>query len=112
MSEFIEYLHEVFAQFGPITVRRMFDGHMIYHQGLPIGIVHDETLYLKADGESAAAFEAQELDQFSYRKQGKTILLPYFQAPESVLENRSEAALWGRRAFEAALRTQRPRKRS
>ena len=106
MHEFIDYLHELFEQLGPITTRRMFNGHTLYHQGLPIGIVYDESLYLKADGEHAEACTAQGLPQFTYEQRGKRIGLPYYQAPESILEDRAEAAIWGRKAFEAALRMQ------
>ena len=109
MNEFVEYLHEVFERLGPITTRRMFGGHMLYHQGLPIGLVADETLFLKADQVSAPAFEAMGLARFSYEKAGKTILLPYYQAPETVMEDRDEAARWGRLAYEAALRGDKPK---
>lgn len=104
MSEFVEYLREIFEGLGPITTRRMFGGHMIYHQGLPIGLVSDETLYLKADQVSAPIFEALGLTRFSYEKGEKLVLLPYFQAPEAVLEDREEARVWGKCAYEAALR--------
>lgn len=111
MNEFLEYLHEVFERFGPISIRRMFNGHMLYHQDLPIGIVYDETLFLKADIQSAQDFEAMGSMRFSYQKAGKQILLPYYQAPETVLEDRDEAARWGRRAYEAALRMDKTRNR-
>ena len=35
---------------------------------------------------------------------GRAIGLPYFQAPAFILEDRTEAAIWGRKAFESALR--------
>jgi DNA transformation protein len=106
MHEFIAYLHELFELLGPITTRRMFDGHTIYHQGLPIGIVYQETLYLKADKDHAGPYLALGLPQFTYEQRGKVIGLPYYQAPECALEDREEAAIWGRRAFESALRMQ------
>jgi len=105
MSEFTDYLHEVFELTGPITTRRMFSGYTLYLDGLPVGIVFDDTLYLKADAETRQAFEALQLPQFTYRKKDKTIALPYFQAPEFILEDRQEAALWLRKAFEASLRS-------
>jgi DNA transformation protein len=106
MNEFIQYLHELFELLGPITTRRMFDGHTVYHQGLPIGIVYQETLYLKADKDTTGPYLALGLPQFTYEQRGKVIGLPYYQAPEGVLEDRGEAAIWGRRAFESALRMQ------
>jgi DNA transformation protein len=111
MSEFIEYLHEVFELAGPITIRRMFDGHTLYLDGLPVGIVYDDTLYLKTDAETRPAFEALQLPQFTYRKNDKTIALPYFQAPDFILEDRQEAALWLRKAFGASLRSRTRAKR-
>jgi len=105
MSEFTDYLHEVFELAGHITVKRMFDGHTLYYQGLPVGIVYDDTLFLKADAETRAEFEKRNLLQFNYQKKDKTIGLPYFQAPEEIFEDRHEAALWLKRSFEASLRS-------
>lgn len=111
MSEYTDYLHEVFELAGPITIKRMFDGHTLYYQGLPVGIVYDDTLFLKADTETRTEFEQRKLPQFTYQKKDKTIGLPYFQAPEEIFEDRHEAAIWLKRAFEAALKAQ-PKKKS
>lgn len=56
MSEFTQYLQEVFELFGPISARKMFGGYGIYHQGLMFGLVADDTLYLKADAENVGVF--------------------------------------------------------
>jgi len=34
MSEYVEYLKEVFSEFGPIQPRRMFGGYGIFYEGL------------------------------------------------------------------------------
>ncbi|MEO8325124.1 MAG: TfoX/Sxy family protein [Nitrospirota bacterium] len=34
MSEYVEFLKEVFEQFGPIHPRRMFGGHGLFHKGV------------------------------------------------------------------------------
>jgi len=106
MSSFVDHLHEVFAGLGRVQARRMFGGHGIFHEGRMFALVADETLYLKADAETAPFFEALGLAPFSYQRQGKTAHLRYWQAPEVVFEDPAEATLWGRRAFEAALRAQ------
>jgi DNA transformation protein and related proteins len=105
MSEFTDYLHEVFEIAGPITIKRMFDGHTIYFQGLPVGIVYDDTLFLKADAVTRAEFEKRNLPQFTYQKKDKTIGLPYFQAPEEIFDDRQEAAVWLKHAFGASFRS-------
>jgi len=104
MSEFVEYLHEVFERFGAITVRRMFGGYGIYHDGLMFGLVADDTLYLKADAENAHTFEEFNLGPFEYTKGGKVMKMSYFQAPDAIMDDHDAAAEWAARSFEAALR--------
>jgi DNA transformation protein len=110
MSAFVDSLHEIFERFGRITPRRMFGGHGIFHEGRMIAIVLGDTLYLKADAESAPHFDRQNLPPFTYMRQGKAMPMSYRQAPADLFEDREEAALWGRRAYEAALRSGQPPK--
>ena len=112
MNEFIEYLHEVFVRFGPISVRRMFGGYVIYHDGLMFALVVDDTLYLKADAENVGAFVDAGLPAFQYLRQGKPTQLGYYQAPAEMLEQTDEAAAWARRSFAAAVRAQARKNRS
>lgn len=107
MSEFVTYLHEVFELLGPITVRRMFGGYGVYHDGVMFALVAADTLYLKADAENAADFERQGLARYGYNKHGKVTVLPYYLAPAEILEDREQAALWARRSIEASLRSRR-----
>ncbi|GAC1369315.1 MAG: TfoX/Sxy family protein [Aquirhabdus sp.] len=109
-TEFISYLHEVFSQFGTIQTRRMFGGFGIYHQGLMFGLVADEILYLKADAISSPAFEHLGLTPFEYDRHGKIIRMSYYQAPEDIFEDFEQATIWAKRAYEAALRTNKPQK--
>lgn len=110
MSEFTDYLHEVFELAGPITIKRMFNGHTLYFDGLPVGIVYEDTLYLKADAETRNLHEQRSLPQFTYQKRDKTIGLPNFQAPDEIFEDRQEAAIWLKRAYEAGLKAK-PKKK-
>ncbi len=107
MSEFVEHLQEVFREFGPITARRMFGGHGIYHEGVMIGLVADDVLYLKADGASAPRYVAWGLAQFKYPKGDKLVAMSYYQAPEEALEDPTQMREWAQLAFEAALRARR-----
>ena len=108
MSGFTDHLHEVCGAFGPIQTRRMFGGHGVWHQGLMIGLVAGDTLYLKVDEETRGRFEAQGLGPFEYSRKGKTVALSYYQAPQEMLESPSEAVVWARLAYAAALRGVRP----
>ena len=106
MSEFVTYLHEVFATFGPITAKRMFGGHGIYHNGLMIGLVADDALYLKCDAESRPLFVARGLHAFEYIKNGKAMQMSYLAAPEDIFDDPDDAKLWATHAYQSALRAQ------
>ena len=104
MSQLSDTLHDVFASLGPVRVARMFGGHGVYHDNLIFALVVRDVLYLKTDAQTLPHFEALQLPAFSFERQGKVMTTSYRQAPETVFEDRQEAALWGRRAVEAALR--------
>lgn len=105
MSEFSDNLHEVFAPFGRVTLRRMFGGHGIYHEGRMFALVLRERLYLKSDAQSAPAFEARRLAPFEYVREGRTMRMSYREAPAEMFDDRDEALHWARMAWEAALRS-------
>jgi DNA transformation protein and related proteins len=107
MSEFTQYLQEVFELFGPISARKMFGGYGVYHQGLMFGLVADDTLYLKADAENVACFQELELAPFEYHKQGRVTKMSYYLAPDEIMDDREQAAIWAQRSFAAAVRGQR-----
>jgi DNA transformation protein and related proteins len=109
MKESIDYLHEVFDAFGPIRARRMFGGWGIYHDGLMFGLYAAGRLYLKTDAQNVAKFEAAGSELFTYMQRDKAVKLSYWSAPETVLDERDQARLWGLSAFEAALRCKQKR---
>jgi len=111
VSEFVSYLHEVFAQFGPIESRHMFGGHGIYHHGLMFALVADDALYLKADAHSRDEFNRRGLPAFEFVKQGKPTQMSYFAAPESIFDDPDEAAVWADRGYQAAVRAIKPSKK-
>ena len=104
MSDFTEYLKEVFQALGIVTVRKMFGGYGIYLDGLMFALVADEELYLKVDKLTLNQFEEKNLSPFVYTKKGKPIKMSYYQAPEEIYEDPDIASVWGKLAFEAALR--------
>ncbi|MDQ0586831.1 TfoX/Sxy family protein [Variovorax paradoxus] len=76
-----------------------------------IALVAKDTLYLKADAGSAEHFDKLNLPPFTYVREGKAMPMSYRLAPADLFEDREEAALWGRRAYEAALRSGQPPKK-
>ena len=105
MAGLADSLPEVFERLGRVQARRMFGGHGLFHEGRMIGLVVRETLYLKADAESAPHFDALNAPAFSYERHGRTMQMSYREAPADLFDDRELAALWGRRAWEAAMRS-------
>jgi len=104
MSEFVEYLQELFQEFGDITIKRMFGGYGIYRHGTMFALVDDDTLYLKADKQTEGTFKQRDLPPFTYKKQGKTVSLSYYMAPEEALEDPGELSKWAEQAYSVAVR--------
>ncbi|MGR4068581.1 TfoX/Sxy family protein [Halomonas sp. LR3S48] len=104
MGDYTDYLQDVFARFGPVSARRMFGGHGLYHQGLMFALVADDTLYLKADDGNVGDFEREGLEPFLYHKAGREVRMSYYRAPEAIFEDQELAAEWAGGAFAAALR--------
>ncbi len=104
MSEYVEYLKEVFSEFGLIQPRRMFGGYGIFHKGLMFALVADDALYLIADETISQHFTERDLEQFSYEKKGKSFKMSYFMAPEEIFDDSDEAKVWADRSYAAAVR--------
>ncbi len=102
---FVSYVMELLAPFGNVRARRMFGGHGIFRDELMFGIIANETLYLKADDENRADFEARGLERFVYYKKGKPMYLSYYQAPEEALEDSGDMLAWAQKSFAAAVRS-------
>ncbi len=104
MSEYIDYLKELFAAFGDVEMRRMFGGHGVFYQGLMFGLVADDQLYFKVDKELASEYEAKGLGPFEYTKKNKIVKLSYYQAPEEALEEPDELVKWANASFDVAVK--------
>ncbi len=112
-SEFVAHLHEVFRLFGPIRARPMFGGHGIYHHDLMIGLVANDTLYLKTDAASASQFVQAGCVPFEYTKNGTTMKMSYSSAPIEIFDDPDVAKMWASLAYAAALRAKsKPTRRS
>jgi DNA transformation protein len=101
-----DYIAELFSQFGPVTVRRMFSGAGIFADGLMIALVVDGVIFLKADAELVPRFESEGLPAFSYKtKEGRRTLMSYWRMPERLYDDPDELADWARRSMAAAQRS-------
>lgn len=108
-----EFLHEQLAPLGRITARRMFGKTGVFCNGLMLGIISDDTLYLRVDDQNRALFkEAKAAPPLSYVKKGVTIDLSYWPLPDRLLDEPEEFLAWARAALTAARRVAARRERS
>lgn len=105
MSEFVEFLREQMAAFGEVRCKRMFGGHGIYYYDTMIGLIADDTLYLKTDDQTEAQFLAAGSQPFMYNKAGKLVKMSYYAAPAETLEDPDEMKHWATLAWDAACRS-------
>ena len=111
-DSFAEFLQEQFAPLGSVTMRRMFGKTGVFCDGLMLGMVRDDTLYLRVDDDNRAAFgEAQSFPPLNYGKKGRTIDLSFWRAPERLFDEPDEFLTWARAALAAARRVASKRKR-
>jgi len=101
---FIAHLHDLFADFGAISTRAMFGGHGVYHDGVIIGIVVDDTLYLKTDEATRADFERAGGAPFFYSHNGRQLTMSYWSLPEEAMDAPRAMLPWARLAYDAAMR--------
>ncbi|MET0923180.1 MAG: TfoX/Sxy family protein [Xanthobacteraceae bacterium] len=103
-------IRELFAAFGPVSVRRMFGGAGIFADATMFALVHDGVIYLKVDERTMPAFEREGLGPFTYMRRGeRASLSSYRRMPDRLYDDPAELAVWARDALAAASRP--PRKR-
>src|SRR3546814_1943053 len=87
--EFVDFAQELFAPLGGVSIRRMFGGAGLYCRGLMFGLIHDETISLKADAERAKAFDAHGCGPFTYEGKGKPVQMSNWRSEEHTSEIQS-----------------------
>jgi len=98
-----DFIRDLFSEFGPVEVRRMFSGAGIYADGVIFALVLRDVLYLAADEQSAQRFEAEGCARFDYtRKSGRRGHLPYWRMPDRLYDDPMELADWARVALGVA----------
>ena len=101
-----ERIRELFEGLGPVSIRRLFGGQGIYHDGVIVAIVLRGELMLKGDDEIGPEYEEAGSRHWVYThsRHGKQVAMPYWSVPESALDDPDEMTIWARKAYQAGLR--------
>jgi DNA transformation protein and related proteins len=109
-----DFLIDLFSDFGPVTIRRMFSGYGISADGTNFALALRAGLYFRADEETIPHFEAEGSKPFQYQTRAKTVTVnSYWELPARLFDDSEELSGWARAALAAAQRAalrKRPKK--
>lgn len=117
-DSFHDFVCELFAGVGAISVKRMFGGAGVYAEGLMFALLADETIYIKTDTALKAELMGEGSSPFVWMPEngpraGEKVEMGYWRLPEAALDDPDLAAQWGRKALNVArakaTSTRRPR---
>jgi DNA transformation protein len=100
-----DFLIDLFADFGPVTIRRMFSGFGISADGTNFALALRSGLYFRADEQTIPRFEAEGSKPFQYQTRTKTVTVAsYWELPARLFDDPEELTGWARAALAAAER--------
>jgi DNA transformation protein len=100
-----DFLTDLFADFGPVTIRPMFSGFGISADGTNFAMALRSGLYFRADEQTIPQFEAEGSKPFQYQTRAKTVTVgSYWQLPARLFDDTEELSGWARAALAAAQR--------
>src|SRR4029079_4372117 len=100
-----DFLIDLFADFGPVTIRRMFSGFGISADGTHFALALRAGLYFRADEATIPLYEAEGSQPFQYQTRAKTVTVnSYWQLPARLFDDSEELSVWASAALAAAQR--------
>src|SRR5947199_1175487 len=100
-----EFLIDLFADFGPVTIRRMFSGYGISVDGTNFALALRAGLYFRADEATIPQYEAEGSKPFQYQTRARTVTVnSYWQLPARLFDDSEDLSVWARAALAAAQR--------
>jgi len=106
-AQFRKFIEDHLSDLGAVTTRPMFGGAGVYLGGTMFALIADDTLYIKADAINQADFIRAGASAFVYQGKGRPVTMSYWRAPDVLLEDREEMAVWARAGLMAAARAKR-----
>lgn len=108
------WVQEALEPLGAVTLRKMMGGATLYLDGTIFAILDEGEIWLKADAETDAIWDAEGCEKFSVTfKDGRVDVMNYRRAPADVYDDAEALQRWATLAVEAGLRgaaKKRPRK--
>src|SRR5947209_13423258 len=100
-----EFLIDLFADFGPVTIRKMFSGYGISSDGINFALALRAGLFFRADEQTIPNYEAEGSKPFQYSTRAKTVVVnSYWELPARLFDDSEDLVQWARAALAAAQR--------
>jgi DNA transformation protein len=100
-----DFLIDLFADFGPVTIRKMFSGFGISADGTNFALALRAGLFFRADEQTIPQFEAEGSKPFQYQTRTKTVTVnSYWELPARLFDDSEALSDWARAALAAAQR--------
>jgi DNA transformation protein len=110
-QEYIEYVLDQLAGFGPVESKRMFGGAGLYLEGRVFGLIASDVLYFKTDETNKGDYIAAGSGPF--KPFGKdSYEMSYYEVPIDVLEDTDLLKEWASKAFLIARKKKERKKRA
>ncbi|MGY4460089.1 DNA transformation protein [Bradyrhizobium sp. LB13.1] len=91
-----EFLIDLFADFGPVAIRRMFSGYGISADGINFALALRAGLFFRADEMTIPDFQAEGSKPFQYSTRAKSVLVnSYWELPARLFDDSAELAQLG-----------------
>jgi len=99
------WVEDAMEPLGRVSMRRMMGGATLYLDGTIFAIMDEGELWLKADDETNAIWDAEGCERFSVTfKDGRVDVMNYRRAPSDVYDDPEAMQHWARLAVEAGAR--------
>lgn len=92
---YAELLAQKLGAIEGISMKRMFGGHGVFHEGKMFGIVDSRGNYF---------FKVDETNKVDFELKGsvKHSRMPYYEVPAQIFDYQDELVKWARKAIEAS----------
>ena len=99
------FLVDLFADFGPVTIRKMCSGFGISADGVNFALALRAGLFFRADEQTIPQFGAEGSKPFQYQTRAKTVTVnSYWELPARLFDDSEALSDWARAALAAAQR--------
>jgi DNA transformation protein and related proteins len=101
-DNFLGYVLEQLADIGRVHPRRMFGGVGLYSGELFIGLLDDNTLYLRADDSNRDDYLRRAMLPFRPFRDRPEYSMSYYQVPADVIEDAEALVAWATKSVRVA----------